>query len=85
MANEFWSKAHCYQQWAEESVAMANLATSNRTRAELYAAAEYYLYLSKVEGNLAKKLIGSSSSQAPPPNPARLWISPTCAGKACTI
>ena len=54
MANEFWSKAHCYQQWAEESVAMANLATSNRTRAELYATAEYYLYLSKVEGNLVK-------------------------------
>jgi hypothetical protein len=20
MANEFWSKAHCYQQWAEERV-----------------------------------------------------------------
>jgi hypothetical protein len=51
MANEFWSKADCYQQWAEESVAMANLATSNRTRAELYAAAEYYLY---IEGNLVR-------------------------------
>ena len=33
---------------------MANAATSNRIRAELYAAAEYYLHLSEVEGNLAE-------------------------------
>ena len=55
MANEFWSKAHCYQQWAEESVAMANLATSNRTRAELYATAEYYLYLKQSRRKFAKE------------------------------
>jgi hypothetical protein len=62
MANEFWSKADCYRQWAEESVAMAKLAKSNRTRVELYAAAEYYLYLSKVEGNLA----GSTQTESRP-------------------
>jgi hypothetical protein len=54
MANEFWSKRDCYRQWVDESVAMANAATSNRIRAELYAAAEYYLHLSEVEGNLAE-------------------------------
>ena len=32
---------------------MANAAVSNRTRAELYATAEYYLTLSKIERNLA--------------------------------
>lgn len=32
---------------------MANAAVSNRVRAELYAAAEYYLALSKIERNLA--------------------------------
>jgi hypothetical protein len=31
---------------------MANAATSNRIRAELYSAAEYYLRLSEVEENL---------------------------------
>jgi hypothetical protein len=56
MANEFWSKAHCYRQWADESVAMAKLAKSNRIRVELYAAAEYYLYLSKVEANLVRSI-----------------------------
>jgi len=33
---------------------MANAAVSNRTRAELYATAEYYLALSKIERNLAR-------------------------------
>jgi len=32
---------------------MANAAVSNRARAELYATAEYYLALSKIERNLA--------------------------------
>jgi hypothetical protein len=37
---------------------MANAASSDRIRAELYAAAEYYLCLSEVEGNLTKSKIG---------------------------
>jgi hypothetical protein len=55
MANEFWSKRDCYRQWVDESLATANSATSNRIRAELYAAAEYYLHLSEVEEILAKQ------------------------------
>ena len=31
---------------------MAKAAPSNKIRAELYAAAEYYLHLGEVEGNL---------------------------------
>ena len=32
---------------------MAKAATSNKIRAELYTAAEYYLHLGEVEGKLA--------------------------------
>jgi hypothetical protein len=53
MANEYWNRADCCSQWVEECLAMANVAVSNRTRAELYAIAEYYLTLSKIERNLA--------------------------------
>ena len=53
MANESWNRADCCSQWVEECLAMANAAVSNRARAELYATAEYYLALSKIERNLA--------------------------------
>ena len=53
MANECWNRADCCSQWVAECLAMANAAVSNRARAELYATAEYYLALSKIERNLA--------------------------------
>jgi hypothetical protein len=53
MANECWNRADCCSQWVEECIAMANAAVGNRTRAELYAAAQYYVTLSKIERNLA--------------------------------
>jgi hypothetical protein len=37
---------------------MANAASNNRIRAELYATAEYYLCLSKVERNLTESKSG---------------------------
>jgi hypothetical protein len=41
-----------YRQVVDDCVVMAKVATSNKIRAELYAAAEYYLHLGEVEGNL---------------------------------
>jgi hypothetical protein len=52
MPNEFCSRTDCYQQWVEDCLAMAKTAPSNKIRAELYAAAEYYSPLGEVEGNL---------------------------------
>jgi hypothetical protein len=52
MSNEFCSRTNYYHQWVEDCVAMAKAATSNKIRAELYAAAEYYSHLAEVEGNL---------------------------------
>jgi hypothetical protein len=54
MPNEFWTRTHCYRQWVDDCVAMANATSSDCIRAELYAAAEYYLCLSKVERNLTE-------------------------------
>jgi hypothetical protein len=52
MANEFCSRTNYYRQWVEDCLAMAKAATSNKTRAELYTAAEYYSHLGEVEENL---------------------------------
>ena len=48
---------------------MANAAVSNRTRAELYANAQYHLTLSKIERNLA----GSKQFDFEPHHVARGW------------
>ena len=52
MTLEYWNRTHCYQQWVEDCIAMAKAATNNNIRAELYAAAQYYLHLGEVERNL---------------------------------
>jgi len=53
---------------------MANAASNSRIRAELYAAAEYYLRLSEVEGNLTGN---KSEPMDEPQNPHSNKTAPT--------
>ena len=55
MPDGLLSKADYYRQLVDECVALAKTATSNATRAEYFATAEYYLHLAEVEANLADR------------------------------
>ena len=48
-------RSEYYWQWVDESVALANAATTNEARAQHYATADYYRQLAEIEANLASR------------------------------
>jgi hypothetical protein len=53
------SNADRYLRQAEECIALANVATSNKVRAHHYAAAEHYLRLAEAEPTITDQDAGS--------------------------
>ena len=45
-------RSEYYCQWVDESVALANAATTNEARAQHYATADFYRQLAEFEANL---------------------------------
>ena len=55
------SKPNNYFEKIDECLLMAKIATSNKTRAEFYASADYYLQLAEVESSKPVRRFESQS------------------------
>jgi hypothetical protein len=52
-------RSEYYCQWVDESVALANAATTNEARAQHYATAIYYRQLAELEANLVSRSLNT--------------------------
>jgi type II secretory pathway component HofQ len=62
------TKAERYLRRAEECIALAKAATSNKVRAHHYAIAERYVHLAQAEPTVANQGTGSARDHIPAPS-----------------